>query len=165
MSEMSCRTHARPRSVAILAVGGWMLLWAAGAFAQQKPLVRDFSAGAASQYRVRLTVRTEVEGQQPVRIGDKHYVRPFSRAAACDLAWTATQRILSVGADGTAEVEETLEDFQGCSQSSRPADEETGKLLGGLRETLWRWTSARTLRYRETRTGQLAGLTSDGVPA
>jgi len=73
---------------------------AALAGAQEKPLPRRFTVGAAASYRIQLIVRSELQGQQAEAIGAKTYVKPFTRAADDGLAWTATRRILSVGADG-----------------------------------------------------------------
>jgi hypothetical protein len=147
---------------------GVVLLLSPSAQAQQKPLVREFAVGTTSRYRILLTVRTEVEGQQPVQIGAKTYVKPFARSAKGDLSWSATRRVVSVGADGTAEIEEILDGFSLEVPTLRKKYDrnEQDELQDALSSTLDRWllTEPRTLRYREARTGQLSGLPSDAAP-
>ena len=143
---------------------GLLVVLAPFVLAQDKPLERSFSAGASASYRIQLTVRSEVTGHETQRIGVKTYVKPFSRAADYSLAWTATRRVVSVDPVGTAEIEETLEDFGRLGLSSTPEDPEAAKLAGALREACGKWGVARVLRYRETPAGQLLGLASDGVP-
>ena len=100
------------------------MLVAASAAGQQKQVVRDFAAGTTNRYRIQLRVRSEVEGKRPVEIGVKTYVAPFSRSAEGQLSWQASRRVLSVGGDGSAEIEEILEDFQGVEVGEKATDEE-----------------------------------------
>lgn len=132
--------------------------------AQERPLERSFSVGDTASYRIQLTVRSEVTGQQTETIGAKTYVRPFAQSAENRLNWTATRHVLSVGSDGIAEIEETLDHFEGVAGASAPADEKAAKLATALREALAGWGATRTLHYRETREGQLLDLKADGVP-
>src|SRR5712692_1290053 len=133
--------------------------------AQDRPLERSFTVGAVSRYRITLRVRTALEGQQPVPIGAKTYVKPFSRAAEGQLSWRATRQVVAVGADGTAQIEEKLDEFDEQMAGSGDDDEEAAKLLNALRATLQSWETGRTLAYREGRTGQLTGLKPESVPA
>ncbi len=133
--------------------------------AQERPLECSFSVGATSSYRVQLTVRSELEGQQTERIGSKTYVKPLARAVERGLSWTVTRRVTSLGADGAAEIEETLSDFAAVdSNSSSPVGEEAEKLSKALQEALAGWGSSRVLHYRETRAGQLQKLKLEGAP-
>ncbi len=143
-----------------------LLLVASYAPAQQNPLERDFRVGATSHHRIQLKVRSEVEGSRPVQIGVKTYVEPFSYNAEGQLSWRASRRVVAVDADGSAEIEEVLDDFQRAQASSSTANEESEKLLQAMSRDLGRWppTTLLTLHYRETRAGQLLGLTPDGVP-
>ena len=134
------------------------------ALVQEKPLEGSFSAGDSASYRIKLTVRSEVVGQQTESIGAKTYVQPFSRAAENGLSWTATRRVLVVNADGTAEMEESLGNFGSVADVSASADKETSTLAQSLREALASWGAPRTLRYRETRSGHLLDLKADGAP-
>jgi hypothetical protein len=130
-------------------------------------LERTFSAGEMSQFRIQLSVRSEVEGEQPETIGAKTYVHPFARSGEQLVSWRATVHILSVAADGSADVEETLDDFSVATGDASPAgDSEAGKLEKALEEMAAEWVKpeTRTLRYRETRAGQLLGLQPAGVP-
>jgi len=152
------------RGVHILACG----LLAAVAFlagAQEKPLERRLAVDAAASYRIQLFVRSEIEGQQAEAIGAKTYVKPFTRAADAGLAWTATRRIVSLGGDGSAEIEEALDDFEGLAEAGAARDGQAVKLAAALRETLVSWRAPRTLRYRENRTGNVFELKAEGVPA
>ncbi len=142
------------------------------AAAQQEPLERTFTAGAVSSYHITLSVHSGVSGQQPVQIGAKAYVKPFSREVGNALRWTATRRVVAVAADGSAEVEETLEEFAGPGDSAlipeeeaaKQLDDETRRLAAALREALAAWKEKRTLRYRETRSGQLLDLKPECAP-
>ncbi len=144
-------------------IGSVLSALALPAAAQEKPLERSFFAGAAASYRIQLTVRSEIAGQQTEQIGARAYVRPFSRVVEDGVRWTATQRVLAIGAQGAAEIEETLEDFETLTSSSNADDPETAKLARALRDAMNDWKRARTLRYRESRTGQLLDLKADGV--
>lgn len=161
--DSSAQGRAR-RWVAIGACGG--LLLAAATWAQEKPLARDFSVGATSRYRIQLKVRSELEGSRPIPIGAKTYVAPFSRSAEGQLSWRASRHVVAVGADGTAEMEETLDEFGGVQVGESGADEESKKLREAISRDLERWQPGAplTLRYRETRAGQLLGLAPEGVP-
>ena len=138
----------------------------AAALAQERPLERRFAAEESSRYLVEAVLRTEVDGQRPVRIGAQTYLEPFSRTAEARLAFVSARRIASVDAAGNADVEERLETF--CVEPlGTPSDEEeTQQMAAALLETLRAWAApdGRTLRYRESTAGQLAGLGADGVP-
>jgi len=134
------------------------------AVAQEKPLERSFLAGMSASYRIQLLVRSEIQGQQPVQIGAKTYVKPFSREAHGRLSWRATKHVISVRADGTADIEEVLDEAESAQAGGSSADEETEKLVKAVRDALEQWGVMRALRYHETRTGQLTDLTVDGAP-
>ncbi len=138
--------------------------FAASAGPQEKPLQENLAAGATSRFRIQLTVHTEVRGEATEQIGAKTYVKPFVHAAEAGLGWTAVRRVVSVGAAGLAEIEETLDAFEEFGADALAADEDSTKLLATLRETLASWKKDRVLRYRESRDGQLAALAAEGVP-
>ena len=130
-------------------------------------LERTFTAGSTTQYRIQVTVRTEVEGQQPETIGAKTYVHPFARSAERLIAWRSTVHILSVASDGAAEIEETLNDFSNSTGEASPADDaDAVKLTKALEEMSADWTKpeTRTFRYREMPAGRLIGLESEFAP-
>lgn len=142
------------------------VLFCAALPAQQRQLERSFSVGAPHRYRVRLTLRSELEGQRPVPIGAKTYVEPFSRSAEVTLSWRATSRVTAVADDGAAEVEEVLDEFDAAQfRVEPPGDADAKKLSAALAESIQPWSAPRALRYRETPAGQLLGLPPDGVPA
>ncbi len=130
---------------------------------------RTFSAGDVRQYRIELTVRSELEGEQTEKIGAKTYVRPFSRGAEKTITWRAARRVVAIGSDGSAQIEETLDNFETEDQKvtgSAAGLEEAQKLSQALEATLARWIDlgVRTLRYRETQDGELRELGPEGVP-
>jgi hypothetical protein len=133
--------------------------------AQEGPLQLSFSVGNTASYRIQLTVRSEVIGQQTETIGAKTYVRPFAQSAQRGLNWTATRRVLSVGPDGIAEIEETLDHFEGAAEARAAADEKAARLDTALREALGSWGATPKLHYRETHEGQVLDLKADGVPS
>lgn len=137
---------------------------AAIGFAQEKPLEQRLAAGATSQFRIQLTVHTEVRGEETEPIGAKTYVKPFMHAAEAGLSWTAARRVVSVDAAGSGEVEETLDAFEEFGGDALVADEDSARLLTALREMLASWKKDRVLRYREARDAQVTSLTADGVP-
>ncbi len=140
-------------------------LLSASAPAQERQLDRSFSVGAPHVYRVRLTVRSDLEGQRPVTMGAKTYIEPFSRLAEVTLSWRATSRVASVAEDGAAAVEEVLSEFDAPQFRVEPAGDDAQKLSAALAEAVQRWTVPRTLHYRETPAGQLLALPPEGVPA
>lgn len=132
--------------------------------AQEKPLQRGFVAGSAHRYRVHLSVRSELEGQHTEKIGAKTYVTPFTRFAEGTISWQAARRVVSVAPE-SAEIEELLEQFSAVeAQAGTQEAAEVQRLLGALRGTLQKWGEPRTLRYRESVTGQVQGVSPLGVP-
>jgi len=133
------------------------------------PLAHTLSAGDTHRYRVQLAVRSELEGQQAEKIGALAYLRPFTRFAESRLSWRTTNRVLSVAADGTAEIEESLEEFEGAEPKAGTGETDEGgeakKLSEALQNALRSWAQPRTLRYRQTPMGQLLGLQPEGAPA
>jgi len=141
------------------------LLFAGIAPAQQRQLERSFSVGAAHAYRVRLTLRSELAGQRPVSTGTQAYVEPFSRSAEVTLSWRATSRVTAVAEDGTALLEEVLDDFDAAQFRVVPDDDDARKMSAALADAVKNWSVLRTLRYRETPAGQFSALPPEGVPA
>ncbi|HEV3221155.1 MAG TPA: hypothetical protein VGZ48_15420 [Candidatus Acidoferrales bacterium] len=133
------------------------------AMAQGSPPLRVLRAGRVEKYQIELRVRSEVEGQKPTTIGAKTYVQPVSEWVEQRLTWMDERRLISAGADGATEIEERLADFSGAADSSG-SDPQTIKLLEGLKRAIEPWEAARTLRYRETRAGQIAGLEGAAAP-
>jgi hypothetical protein len=133
--------------------------------AQAPPLVRQFAAGSTTRYRVRLTVRSSLAGEQAIQRGGRAYVHRFNQAASEELDWVANERVVSVNAEGEAEIEETLEDFAEAS-GSVTGDAEAEKLKQAILLSLERWSQPGkiVLRYRVTRLGLPRGLGREGVP-
>jgi hypothetical protein len=133
---------------------------AAGALiagAQGNPPLRVLHSGRTDKFQVELRVRSEVEGQKSTTIGAKTYVEPVSQWVEERLTWMDERRVISTGADGAAEIEERLTSFSDAADSSG-SDPDITKLLEALKSAIQPWETARTLRYHETRAGQIAGL-------
>ncbi|MCL5289149.1 MAG: hypothetical protein M1453_14285 [Acidobacteria bacterium] len=160
---MSASTMRRPCYIlfAVICVS----LFAEIASAQQRQLERSFSVGAAHVYRVRLTLRSELDGQRPVPSGAQAYVEPFSRSAEVTFSWRATSRVAAVAEDGAALLEEVLDEFAAAQFRAAPADDDARKMSAALADAVKNWSFPRTLRYRETPAGQLIALPPEGVPA
>ncbi len=144
----------------------FVLLVSSTASAQERQLERSFSVGAPHVYRVRLTLRSELEGQRAVSTGASAYAEHFSRSAEVTLSWRATSRVTAVAEDGAAQIEEALAEFDVGQFRADPAtDDEAKKLSAALADVAQRWSVPRTLHYRETPAGQLSTLPPEGVPA
>lgn len=144
-----------------------ILLFAALALLQVKPLERQFRAGDVEQFRVELVTRSESQGQRAEKIGVKAYATPFSAFCEERLSWRSTRRVLSVDARGVAEVEETLAEFSPLAELPPNADaDEKGKADAALRLALIEWSRSgkRILRYKESPRGDITGLASDAGP-
>ena len=135
-----------------------------GSLAQEKPLERQFRTSDVRRYRIELSVTTEIEGQRVEQIGAKAYATPFSFASSEKLTWSVTRRVGGVSADGSAEIEETLDGF---SPIELPAPDAKEKTDAALKLALAEWSrgGARTLRYRETRLGKIGGIAPYPYPA
>ncbi len=149
---------------------GAALLCAAPAHAQGT-FERGFVAGSISRYRVELAVRSEMEGLSAVESAEKAYLKPIVQVFEMTLSWRATRRVVSVAPDGTAAIEETLDEFSAVevtspAGTSQAADAEARELREALRDSLDRWRRAEphTLRYRETKLGQLTGVNRQDGP-
>jgi hypothetical protein len=143
-----------------------IFLAAAGALiavAQGSAPLRMFRAGRTENFQIELRVRSEVEGQKSTTIGAKTYVQPMLQRVEQTLSWKAERRVISVDADGAAEIEERLTDFSDAAASSGN-DPDTTKLLEALKAAIQPWEAAQTLRYRETRAGQITGLDASAAP-
>lgn len=140
----------------------------------QAPLSRSFSPNSSSCHLVRLTLRTELRGHNAVKIGLRHYLEPFTRAAEIELSWIATRRILSITPDGAAEIEESLSDFSRSAPSisfsppsaekENQSDPETEKLAASLSSLLDSFSTPVTFRYRESPSGHLGALGAGAAP-
>lgn len=131
-------------------------------------LRRRFQAGEVRLYRIQLTVRSELDGDRAETIGAKTYVHPFSRRAEGRWTWRATHRVLSVEPDGSAEIEEMLDDFGSPGAPASPAaDPEEEKLRATMNQAMASWSGpgSRVLRYRETRSEGAIKVGVEGGPA
>jgi hypothetical protein len=114
-------------------------------------------------FQVELRVRSEVEGQKPTTIGAKTYVQPVSEWVEQKITWKVERRVISAGADASAEIEERLANFSDAASSSA-RDPDTTKLLDGLKAAIQPWEITRTIHYRESRAGQITGLEAAAAP-
>jgi hypothetical protein len=124
----------------------------------EPPLLRTFKAGDVQRYRVELTVRTSADGQRPKQAGRQTFAEQFSESSSGAIAWRATRRVLSLHPDGSAEIEETLNQFAAGESAGQLKEE----LLAALRE--WSQSQPLILRYREATNGQIYGLAPEAGP-
>jgi len=161
----SCTPAARYRVIAsaILAVSSAIGISCVGLIGQTKAVERSFKVGSDATFRVELNIHSSVEGQKPTTIGEKTYVQPILKWVEQDVVWRAERRVESVTSDGVAEIEESLDNFSNTEMSSID-DADTHKLLEALAAAIKPWKSQRTLRYRETPDGKIAGLDAEASP-
>ncbi len=131
--------------------------------AQSTPGFHNFHAKSVATFRIDLRARLESEIQKPAPIGSKMYLQPVSNWLEQDLSWHATRTVISVSQDGSAEIEEKLSNFSQKVSASDDTDENK-KLLADLESAANKWNVPRTLQYRETRSGQITGLTAQSAP-
>jgi len=91
------------------------------------------------------------------------YLQPSSNWLEQDLSWQATRTVASVSQDGSAEIEEKLDNFSQKLSSSYDTDDNK-KFLSDLGSAMSNWNTPKTLRYRESRSGQISGLTAESAP-
>jgi hypothetical protein len=158
---MPPRTLHAPLAVTLCA----LFLAALPLCAQVRPLTRLFTPGSSTSYRVRLRIRSELQGQRTEKIGAVTYAVPFTEAVELSLSWRTSLRVESVPAGGLAGIEETMDRFDApATIGEPPADEQTAHLAEALRAALLGWAVSRTLHYREATTGNLTDLAADGAP-
>src|SRR5271170_5612504 len=131
-----------------------------------KPLRRTFRAGDESRYRVRLVVRSELEGPETVKIGAVTYVKTEQHSAEGRLGWTVSERVMRLGEDGGADIREQLESFDvpRLTQESGPDDVQSTRLSDSLRPMLSAWAKSRALEFRITPNGSAMELGADSAP-
>jgi len=152
-----------------------ILLWALDAVSlpapalpasQDKPLRRTFHAGDEWRYRVHLIVRSEREGPETVEAGAATPGKTVQHWAEARLGWTISERVIRVGADGVAEIQEQLEAFEAprITQESGADNSQSARLAASLRQTLTAWAKSRALEFRIAADGKAAGLGADAAP-
>ena len=162
----------RPSLLLFIALCPVLLLNSVEVYGQEAPITRVFTVGAGMAYRVHLVVRSEIDGQSTDKIGGVTYAVPFARSAECRISWRMTRRTLGIAADGSAQVEESLDGFEisptnSASDGSAAVhqDKETAELAAALRETLKGWGVPHNLSYTENPDGQVRDLRLEGAPA
>jgi hypothetical protein len=133
---------------------------------QQSPLRRTFTAGEARRYRIRLIVRSELEGPDTVKIGAVTYVKTVLHAAEARLAWTVSESVTRSGENGAAEIREQQEVFEPLEILQEPAtdDAQAARLAAALRETLSKWASRRSIDFQVAASGAATGIPADAAP-
>lgn len=134
---------------------------------QQTPLQRHFRPGEVERFRVVLVVRSEGHGQRAEKIGSRAYATPFSISSEETLTWQVIRRVVTVHDDGSAQMEETLEQFSSWEDPPAEArsDEKT-ETDEALRLALLAWSRPRrlTVRYRESPRGEIRSLGAEAGP-
>lgn len=133
--------------------------------AQSQPPLRNFQKNKITAFRTSLRIRTEIEGQKPASIGVKTFLQPISTWLEQNLSWQATRKIISINPDSSAEIEEQISNLAFTTTTSDEAeDSETKNRATDAESALTKWTTPKILRYRESRSGQIAGLSVDAIP-
>ena len=134
--------------------------------ASQSPLRRILTPGDEHRYRVHLTVRSELEGPDTVRIGAVTYVKTVQHAAEARLAWIATESIARPVENGNVEIREQQEAFTPLRITQEPAQDDAmaARLAAALRETLSRWAAPRSVGFQIASNGAASGLPADAAP-
>jgi hypothetical protein len=163
---MPDRTPPRAAVLCCLALVSSWLVPAQPAPAQQAepPLLRTFKAGDVQRYRVELTVRSEVSGQRPRQVGRQTFAEPFTDTITTMTHWKVTRRVVAVDPDGSAEMEETLHDFSEVTRSYVQSDQPDQDAPATKALSSWELSLRGPLRYRESRSGQLLGLSENAGP-
>jgi hypothetical protein len=131
--------------------------------AQSTPAFHNYRSKSVTTFRTNLRARIESEIQKASPIGSKMYLQLISNWLEQDLSWQATRTVTSVSVEGVADIEEKLTNFSEKVSSSDDSDDNK-QLLADLESALKNWTTPRALQYRETRSGQISGLTAESAP-
>lgn len=164
---MFAQTHHRRAANAILTAIFLIALSAilVHAQTQSEPALRNFQKNKITTFRTTLRIRTEIEGQRPSSFGVKTFLQPVSAWLEQNISWQSSRKIISINPNGSAEIEEQLSNFVSTTTASdENKNEETKKLAADAESDLAKWTIAKTLRYRESTSGQISGITADSVP-
>jgi hypothetical protein len=154
----------RKRTAALIIAAACLITFSGAlVYAQTQPILRTFQQKNISTFRVNLRIRTEIEGQKPNPIGTKTFMQPISTWLEQNISWQATRTITSINSDGSAEIEEKLSNFSANTTSSDESVE-TKKLETDLESVLSKWIAPRTLKYLETKSGQISKLTAEAAP-
>jgi len=163
MKILNTHSHRR-NSFATFTAAYCLLTFAAAVIqGQSTPALYNYRAKSVTSFRIDLRARIESEIQKPSPIGSKMYLQPINNWLEQDLSWQATRAIIFVTADGSADIDEKLSNFSEKLSSSDDTDDNK-KLLADLESALSKWNTPRTLRYRESRSGQISGLTAESAP-
>jgi|KBSMisStandDraft_5_1062788.scaffolds.fasta_scaffold29076_2 hypothetical protein len=130
---------------------------------QHKPLRRVFVAKTEERYNVSVILKAQTESVLTETVASKTYVMPVTHAAEVKLRWRATRRVLSVGPDGVAGIEESFVEDQPCEEIPQPGGKSDARLLASLEHLCASLSSALTIHYAEDSKGSLheAGAPSE----
>jgi len=131
---------------------------------QAKPLRHTFHPADEWRYRVRLTVRSELEGLETAQAGAPEMT--VQHSAEVKLGWIISERVASVAPDGTAQIRVQLQKF-GTVTHSHPSgakDAQAVKLAASLDRMVSDWAHSRTLDFQVGPNGLARGIPPDGAP-
>jgi hypothetical protein len=133
--------------------------------AQQKPLSRNFVAGAEERFQVTVLIRVETHGISTETVGEKAYAQLYTHEADGEVSWRSTRKIKAVDPDGTAAVEETLDHFAVNCEKDPTSKFFSATLQKSVQDTCAAWQATASFRYEEERLGLMRGLseTTAGV--
>lgn len=126
--------------------------------ASQKPLVRVFTAGTEERYQVTVAIRVETHGISTEKIGEKTYADSFTHEAAGQLSWRSSRNIVSLNADGSAALTESLDHFQSACDGNPGTKTFDANLQKSVQETCAAWQKLSEFSYQEEKFGLMRGL-------
>jgi len=147
--------HAAPVRAAATQTGGQ---------SPPKILRRTFHPGDLWRYRVRLTLRSELEDLE--RAEPSASAKNVQQSAEVKLDWIVTERVVSVTPDGAARIQEQLEKFGTIehSQESEAEDAEAVKPAATLDRTVTDWAHSHTFEFQVKPNGLTSEIPAEGAP-
>ena len=162
---MSSKTNHRPLLTITIVTTLLIALCSTLTHAQNQPTLRIFRINNVSTFRTTLRIRTEIEGQKPTSIGTKTFLQPISGWLEQNISWQTTRKIIAINPDRSAEIEEQLSSFASADTTSDESENsKTKKLATDAESALTKWATPNTLHYRESRSGQISGVSADVIP-
>lgn len=126
--------------------------------ALQKPLTRNFTAGAEERYQVAATIRVETRGITTEKIGEKTYAKPYTHEAKGQLSWRSTRKVTALKEDGSTAIFESLDQFRANCDGMPESSNAAPGLQKSVHDTCAEWQTTAQMNYEEEKFGLIRGL-------
>lgn len=123
------------------------------ACAEQMPFARTFSAASEERYQVAISLRAQTQSISTETVSSKTYVMPVLHEAEVKLTWRATRRIVTMLADGSAEIEENIAGVGPCEGTPQAAERTDAQLQSSLARLCASMAHPIGIRYTENSKG------------